>query len=41
MNHLFQPADTGARDEYARIETTFDERVLADIISWMDENGIR
>ena len=41
MNHLFQPADTGARDEYARIETTFDERVLADIISWMDEKGIR
>jgi pimeloyl-ACP methyl ester carboxylesterase len=35
LNHLFQPAVTGAFAEYAQIETTFDERVLADIVEWI------
>jgi len=36
LNHLFQPAGTGAFAEYVRIETTFDERVLADIVKWIE-----
>ena len=35
LNHLFQPAATGAIGEYASIETTFDERVLRDIVQWI------
>ncbi len=35
LNHLFQPATTGAFAEYALIETTFDEQVLRDIVEWI------
>ncbi len=35
LNHLFQPAATGAITEYATIETTFDEMVLRDIVQWI------
>jgi len=37
LNHLFQPADTGAPTEYGTIETTFDESALEAIGSWLDE----
>lgn len=37
LNHLFQPADTGAVGEYAQIETTIDEQLLKDIVSWIKE----
>ncbi len=36
LNHLFQPATTGAVSEYGTIETTFDETVLRDIVEWID-----
>ena len=35
LNHLFQPAMTGAPDEYGSIETTLDPKVLKDIASWI------
>ncbi|HKM06476.1 MAG TPA: alpha/beta fold hydrolase [Sphaerochaeta sp.] len=35
LNHLFQPATTGAPDEYGTIETTIDPQVLEDISSWI------
>ena len=35
LNHLFQPAVTGAISEYALIETTFDEQVLEDMAGWI------
>jgi hypothetical protein len=35
LNHLFQPAKTGAVAEYAQIETTFDETVLRDMVEWI------
>lgn len=35
LNHLFQPAETGAVSEYAQIETTIDEQVLEDMVSWI------
>lgn len=35
LNHLFQPAMTGAPEEYASIETTIDPQVLKDIVSWI------
>jgi len=37
LNHLFQPAETGAIAEYASIEITIDPRVLSDIASWILE----
>ncbi|WP_215223677.1 alpha/beta hydrolase family protein [Echinicola shivajiensis] len=37
LNHLFQTAETGAIDEYAQIEETFNEEVLADIVAWINE----
>lgn len=37
LNHLFQPAETGAPTEYARIETTMDPRALEEIASWIPE----
>jgi hypothetical protein len=40
LNHLFQPCATGHPAEYASIETTFDERVLADIVMWLQEKSI-
>lgn len=41
LNHLFQPCDTGHPAEYAAIETTFDERVLADIVKWLNDKGLK
>lgn len=35
LNHLFQPAVTGAPDEYSSIETTIDPIVLEDIPAWI------
>ena len=35
LNHLFQPATTGAVSEYGTIQTTFDEAVLRDIVEWI------
>jgi pimeloyl-ACP methyl ester carboxylesterase len=37
LNHLFQPAVTGAPDEYATIATTMDERVLEDVATWIND----
>jgi len=39
VNHLFQPAETGMIDEYARIETTFDEATMARIAAWIKERS--
>lgn len=36
LNHLFQPAEIGSVTEYAQIEITIDEQVLADIAEWID-----
>lgn len=36
LNHLFQPCTTGAVAEYGQIETTMDEQVLQDIITWLN-----
>ena len=38
LNHLLQPCTTGAVTEYAQIETTIDEQVLADLIAWLQTN---
>lgn len=35
LNHLFQPAATGAPAEYAQIETTIDEAALAAVADWI------
>ncbi len=35
LNHVLQPATTGAPAEYARIEITIDEQVLGDIARWI------
>ena len=35
LNHLFQPAETGHMDEYARIPVTIDQRVLETITIWI------
>lgn len=35
-NHLFQPAKTGSLDEYAWIETTFDQGAMETITNWLD-----
>lgn len=35
LNHLFQPADTGAPSEYGTIETTFDPAALEAIGGWL------
>ena len=40
-NHLFQPTETGLRSEYAKIEVTFDPAVLEDIVTWLEEVGMR
>jgi alpha/beta superfamily hydrolase len=37
-NHLFQTCETGAIDEYSRIEETFSEEVLKDMVNWI--NGL-
>lgn len=35
LNHLFQQAQTGLPDEYAKIETTFDQAALDRITEWL------
>jgi hypothetical protein len=35
LNHLFQRAQTGAIDEYSKIEITIDPEVLDVIASWI------
>ncbi|MGH3777198.1 MAG: hypothetical protein ACRDRR_15945 [Pseudonocardiaceae bacterium] len=35
LNHLMQPATTGALDEYARIETTISPEVLDTVTQWL------
>ena len=35
LNHLFQPAQTGMPQEYAKIEVTFSEQVADDIGQWI------
>ena len=37
LNHLFQPAKTGAPEEYVSIETTFDENAMIVIADWLDD----
>lgn len=37
LNHLFQPCDTGAFAEYINIETTFSEKVMADMVKWINK----
>jgi pimeloyl-ACP methyl ester carboxylesterase len=37
LNHLFQPAKTGAGSEYAQIETTMDERVPEIMAEWIKD----
>lgn len=37
LNHLFQPAETGAVDEYEEIEITIDPGVLEDMSDWINE----
>lgn len=37
LNHLFQPAQTGAVNEYMQIQTTIDEQVLHDMATWIKE----
>jgi pimeloyl-ACP methyl ester carboxylesterase len=39
LNHLFQPAKTGAPSEYAVIETTFDPEALTLIADWVLERA--
>ncbi|UYV12529.1 MAG: lysophospholipase [Phycisphaera sp.] len=36
LNHLFQPATTGALSEYAQIETTFDPATIELIATWIN-----
>jgi alpha/beta superfamily hydrolase len=36
LNHLFQPAKTGAPEEYVWIETTFDQCAMEAIANWLD-----
>ena len=36
-NHLFQQAETGLPEEYARIEETFSEEALGTILHWLEE----
>ena len=37
LNHLFQHCDTGHPDEYFKIEETFSEEVINDIITWVKQ----
>jgi len=37
LNHLFQPAQTGAVEEYGQIETTIDPSVLELVAGWITE----
>jgi len=35
LNHLFQPAQTGAPEEYGNIDITIDPQVLEDVSNWI------
>ena len=35
LNHLFQPCETGLSAEYAQIEQTMSDEVIADIVAWI------
>lgn len=35
LNHMLQPAKTGMPDEYGQIETTIDEKALAELEAWV------
>ncbi|MDG2200627.1 MAG: alpha/beta fold hydrolase [Phycisphaerales bacterium] len=37
LNHLFQPATTGAVEEYSEIDITIDPQVLSDMSAWINE----
>ncbi len=37
LNHLFQKCKTGALDEYAKIEETFNEDVMKIIVNWINK----
>ncbi|WDP89859.1 MAG: alpha/beta fold hydrolase [Desulfobacter sp.] len=37
LNHLFQPAKTGLPEEYAWIDTTFDEAAMNAIAEWLNQ----
>jgi fermentation-respiration switch protein FrsA (DUF1100 family) len=41
LNHLFQPAKTGAPSEYGAIETTFSPEALELIAKWVLERGAK
>lgn len=41
LNHFFQSAETGAPDEYGRIEETISPRVLERVADWILERGQR
>lgn len=41
MNHLFQYSPTGALAEYAKIETTIDERVLQAMLDWLQTKVLK
>lgn len=36
LNHMFQPAESGSPDEYASIETTFDQGAMEAIVNWLE-----
>ena len=38
LNHLFQISQTGAGSEYAILEETFNEEVMAFVVSWLNKN---
>jgi predicted SprT family Zn-dependent metalloprotease len=35
LNHLFQHAETGAVSEYIKIEETFSQEVMVEILEWI------
>jgi len=41
LNHLFQPAETGAMTEYAKIEITFDEGAMQEVVTWLDSLNLQ
>ena len=41
LNHFFQSAETGAPDEYGRLEETISPRVLEQIADWILERAER
>lgn len=38
LNHLFQHAEKGTIDEYAKIKETFSEEVIKDILTWITQD---